>query len=129
MYKQPGRIGLYLVLIVAMVAGYLFLSQQMENSEGYSKTQMEEAVKEDEVLDVRIYPNKEYPTGRVRVQLRNGDQKHFYVTDVKEVETYLEANGIDPEIADVRHFEEALDVEGLVDRAMEASRYEVIRFA
>ena len=34
-----------------------------------------------------------------------------------------------PEIADVRHFEEALDVEGLVDRAMEASRYEVIRFA
>ncbi len=101
MYKQPGRIGLYLVLIVAMVAGYLFLSQQMENSEGYSKTQMEEAVKEDEVLDVRIYPNKEYPTGRVRVQLRNGDQKHFYVTDVKEVETYLEANGITPEIADV----------------------------
>ncbi len=101
MYKQPGRVGLYLVLIVAMIAGYLFLSQQMENSEGYSKTQMEEAVKADEVLEVRIYPNKEYPTGRVRVQLRNGDQKHFYVTDVKEVETYLEANGITPEIADV----------------------------
>ena len=33
-----------------------------------------------------------------------------------------------PAVEDVRHFEEALDVEGLVNRAMEASRYEIIRY-
>ena len=63
MNRQPNRIGLYLVLIIALVAGYLFLSQQMENSENYSKTQLENAVEEGKVLDVKIYPNKEYPTG------------------------------------------------------------------
>ena len=34
MYRQStSRIGLYLVLIIALIAGYLFLSQQMEDSE------------------------------------------------------------------------------------------------
>ena len=54
MNRQPNRIGLYLVLIIALVAGYLFLSQQMENSENYSKTQLENAVEEGKVLDVKI---------------------------------------------------------------------------
>ncbi len=101
MYKQPGRIGVYLVLVIALVTGYLFLSQQMENSEDFSKAQLEKAVEAGEMLDVRIYPNKEYPTGQVRVELEDGSQKHFYATDVKEVEMYLEAHGISPEIADV----------------------------
>ena len=33
-----------------------------------------------------------------------------------------------PKVEDVRELESVLDVEGLVDRAMEASRYEVIRY-
>ena len=89
------------MLVIALITGYLFLSQQMENSENYSKTQMEDAVKENQVLGIKIYPNKEYPTGRVRVELTDGSQKHFYVTDVREVEEYLEYHGIYPEIADV----------------------------
>ena len=48
MYKQStGRIGLYLMLVIVLVAGYLFLSQQIEDSEGYSKAQLEEAVEAD----------------------------------------------------------------------------------
>ncbi len=102
MYRQTtGRIGMYLALVIVLIAGYLFLSQQMENSESYSKAELEEAVEADRVLDVRIYPNKEYPTGQVRVELMDGSQKHFYVTDIKEVEEYLEGHGISPEVADV----------------------------
>ena len=102
MYRQTtGRIGMYLALVIVLIAGYLFLSQQMENSESYSKAELEEAVEADSVLDVRIYPNKEYPTGQVRVELMDGSQKHFYVTDIKEVEEYLEGHGISPEVADV----------------------------
>jgi len=101
-YRQTtGRIGMYLALVIVLIAGYLFLSQQMENSESYSKAELEEAVEADRVLDVRIYPNKEYPTGQVRVELMDGSQKHFYVTDIKEVEEYLEGHGISPEVADV----------------------------
>ncbi|MCI9196325.1 MAG: ATP-dependent zinc metalloprotease FtsH [Lachnospiraceae bacterium] len=92
---------MYLALVIVLIAGYLFLSQQMENSESYSKAELEEAVEADRVLDVRIYPNKEYPTGQVRVELMDGSQKHFYVTDIKEVEEYLEGHGISPEVADV----------------------------
>ena len=31
--KQSGRIGLYLVLIVALIAGYLYLNNQVADSE------------------------------------------------------------------------------------------------
>ncbi len=102
MYKQStGRIGLYLMLVIVLVAGYLFLSQQIEDSEGYSKAQLEEAVEADLVQGVRIYPNKEYPTGRIRVDLKDGSQKHFYATDVTEIEGFLEDHEVVTDIADV----------------------------
>lgn len=103
MYKQSGRIGMYLMLIIVLVAGYLFLSQQLESSESYSKAQMEAAVEADIISNVRIFPNKEFPTGQVRITLKDGSQKHFYAMDLEKVEEYLEDHGISPYIADVPH--------------------------
>ena len=38
MNKQSGRIGLYLVLIVALIAGYLYLNNQVQTqSESLSR--------------------------------------------------------------------------------------------
>ena len=36
MNKQSGRIGLYLVLIVALIAGYLYLNNQVQTQSDYS---------------------------------------------------------------------------------------------
>lgn len=41
MNKQSGRIGLYLVLIVALIAGYLYLNNQVAVQSDYTYGQLE----------------------------------------------------------------------------------------
>lgn len=45
MNKQPSRIGLYLVLIIALVAGYFYLNNQVVSQSNYTQKQLEQALK------------------------------------------------------------------------------------
>ena len=51
--------------------------------------QLETALKNDKVVDAKIQPNREVPTGSVTVNVLDEGQKRFYVTDVTEVEKML----------------------------------------
>ena len=44
MNKQPSRVGLYLGLIIMLVAAYLFLNDQVNNQSSFTLTQFEEAL-------------------------------------------------------------------------------------
>ena len=48
-----------------------------------------------------MQPNKETPTGIVRVFLKSGEEKTLYVTDIQEMEEELIANGLDPQVRDI----------------------------
>ena len=50
MNKQSGRIGLYLVLIVALIAGYLYLNNQVAVQSDYTYGQLEQAVTDGKVI-------------------------------------------------------------------------------
>ena len=67
----------------------------------YTKGELREALESGKVLEAVIQPNKETPTGAVRVALSNGEERILYVTDVKEVEAEFASFGIDPEIRDI----------------------------
>lgn len=101
MNRKSSRVGLYLILIIMMIAGYLYLNEQINDQSSYTMDQMETALKADEVSQVGIHQNRQVPTGRVSVELKNGDQKQFYVTDVKVVEELVREYSIDPVISDV----------------------------
>lgn len=101
MNRQSGRIGLYLVLIVMLVAGYFYLNNQVTSQSSYSMESMKQAAKDGKVTSAKIYQNKEVPTGSVVVDIEGEGQKRVYVTDVKDAEAALESYDIHPEIADV----------------------------
>ena len=101
MNRQSGRIGLYLVLIVMLVAGYFYLNNQVTSQSSYSMESMKQAAKDGKVTSAKIYQNKEVPTGSVVVDIEGEGQKRVYVTDVKDAEATLESYDIHPEIADV----------------------------
>ena len=101
MERQNGRIGLYLVLIAAMVAGYLFLNNQITSVDRYSIEQLETALKDGTVESAVITQNREVPTGSVEVQITGQGEKQFYVSDVKEVEKLLRDHKISPTIENV----------------------------
>lgn len=67
----------------------------------YTRGELQKALKEGKVLEAMIQPNKETPTGIVRVALVTGEEKILYVTDVKEIENELISFGLDPEIRDI----------------------------
>ena len=101
MNRRPGRIGIYLALIIVMIAGYLYLNEQMTDAGSYSLSQMEQDMKDGEIQNVNIYPNKETPTGRVTVEMKSKAQYQFYALDVNKIETLCEDNGISPVIGNV----------------------------
>lgn len=83
MNRQPGRIGLYLVLIVMLVAGYFYLNNQVTSQSSYSMESMKQAAEDGKVTSAKIYQNREVPTGSVVVDIEGEGQKRVYVTDVR----------------------------------------------
>ena len=78
-----------LLLIVLFVGGYWFMTRQFTINNSYSQQDFYESVQNNEVESVYIHPNKEYPTGRVSVDLTNGNSVQFYSLDVKEIQDVL----------------------------------------
>ena len=101
MNKQSGRIGLYFVLIVMLVAGYFYLNNQVTSQSSYSMESMKQAAEDDKISSAKIYQNREVPTGSVVVDIEGEGQKKVYVTDVKDAQKLLESYDIHPEVADV----------------------------
>ena len=101
MSKHSGKIGLYLLLIVALIAGYLYLNDQVSTQGSYTMGQLEKALEEDKVTDAVIHQNREVPTGYVTANIVSDGQRTVYVIDVKEAEELLEKYDIDPTIRNV----------------------------
>ena len=98
MKKQPSRVGMYLVFVVMMIIGYLYLNDQVMTQDDYSLEALTIAAEEGQVLSAKIYQNKQVPTGSVVVELTDDSQRRVYVTDVKVAEELLRENGVHPEI-------------------------------
>nr|WP_252197770.1 ATP-dependent zinc metalloprotease FtsH [Blautia sp. MCC269] len=92
---------MYLLLIVALIAGYLYLNDQVSTQGSYTMGQLEKALEEDKVTDAVIHQNREVPTGYVTANIVSDGQRTVYVTDVKEAEELLEKYDIDPTIRNV----------------------------
>ena len=95
MNKQPSRIGLYLVLLVALVAGYFYLNNQVVSQSSYTQKQLEQALEDNRVVDATIQHNREVPTGAVIVDTTDSGQKKVYVTDVNQAIELLNKYNID----------------------------------
>ena len=101
MNKQPGRIGLYLVLIVMLAAGYFYLNSQVASQSDYTMNALEQAAEEGRVQNAVIYQNREVPTGSVTVDIEGEGQKRVYVTDVKDAQDMLEEYDIPAQVKNV----------------------------
>lgn len=102
MNNNRKNLNAYFVIIFVLLflAAWMFRGLNGQETD-YTRGELREALKSGKVLEAVIQPNKETPTGIVRVALNSGEEKILYVTDVKEVETELESFGIDPEIRDI----------------------------
>ena len=101
MNRQPGRIGLYLVLIVMLVAGYFYLNNQVASQSSYTMDKLEQAAQDGRVTSATLYQNREVPTGSVAAEIEGEGQKKVNVTDVNTAQEILEKYDIHPDVRDV----------------------------
>lgn len=78
-----------LLLLVLVVGGYWIITRQFTINNDYTEQQFYVDLENGQVVNMYIHPNKEIPTGRVNVELKDGEQRQFYSLDVKEVQKEL----------------------------------------
>jgi len=88
------------IFVLLFLAAWMFRGLNGQETD-YTRGELREALESGKVLEAVIQPNKETPTGIVRVALSSGEEKILYVTDVTEVEAELASFGLDPEIRDI----------------------------
>ena len=101
MNRQPGKIGLYLVLIVMLVAGYFYLNNQVTSQSNYTMEELQQAAEDGKVTSASLYQNREVPTGSVVAEIEGEGQKKVNVTDVNTAQEILEKYDIHPDVKDV----------------------------
>lgn len=90
MKKRSSRLSFaWVLMLVAVIAAYIYTLSQTPYTEEYSMAAFEAAVEKDDVVSVVISQNEEVPTGEVTAELRDGTYASFYVTDVNAVAAYL----------------------------------------
>ena len=105
--KNRGLSGITLFLFVLIVLGALWFTNTLESKESQlSRQKFEKLITSEKVDSVTITQNKNVPTGSVEVQLKNkkngeNEKNYLYVSDVNEIQKYLDKAKIDYEMSDV----------------------------
>ena len=95
-----------LVIAIAMMAVLWYTSRFEGRDRDLTWDQFQELITDEAVADVTVRQNKDVPTGRVEIELKqehaDGDLiKYYYVSDVNEIQDYLKEQAIDYEMLDV----------------------------
>lgn len=101
MNKSGRSIYLYFVVIVCLLLFTVWVGTLRVPASGYTRGEFERQMANNEVAVVTICPNKDTPTGSLKVILRNGEEKTLYVTDVTEMESIVRDQGIDCAVENV----------------------------
>lgn len=102
--KRGGRsLFPYFVIILILLVFTAWIGRQSYADYSYTKGALSSDLKAGNVVAVVIAPNSETPTGVVRVQLKSGEAKTLYVSDVQAIEDELRQEyGIDPQVTEVQ---------------------------
>ena len=94
MKKQASGIGLYLIIIGVILIGYYYFADRVSQENQFTYQEFEAALLADEIEQIDIMPNKGSDTGEIVLEMNDGTEKQFYVTDVNEIEDLAREHGV-----------------------------------
>lgn len=105
--KGRGLSGVTLLIFVVFLFAALWFTNQFDQKEKeLTWKEFQRVIEKDNVESVVVSQNKNVPTGRVEVELKDkkssdSEVRYYYVSDVNEIQSYLKEKGIDYEMPDV----------------------------
>ena len=102
MNKKNRSYNVYFILVLLLLGLLIIPSLTDNNQVEYTRGELLQDLKEENVLYATITPSRETPTGEVDFVFKDKSVKTLYVTDVNEIEALLESYKIDPAVEKVR---------------------------
>lgn len=100
--RGMGGASIFMVVALALLV-YWFIGQMNMKQREYTYQEFTQAVQDGEVDSVIIRQNKEVPTGRLEIQMKDQseDVKYLNVSDVNEIQELLSKAGVKCTLDDV----------------------------
>ncbi len=89
MRSSNRNIGLYFIIVAAVLLLISFMSETMSVDDNYDHRTFMEDIKKGNVEDIVLIPNSETPTGEVTVTLKDGQIHRLYVADIAQTESEM----------------------------------------
>ncbi len=90
MQKQKSGLGFYLAVVAVIILAFMWIRKDLLKGDVWSYQEFVEQVEIGNVTKAEIYPNKEVPTGSVKLFFNNGSSPRTWnVEDIKEVKELL----------------------------------------
>ncbi|MBR5420058.1 MAG: ATP-dependent zinc metalloprotease FtsH [Lachnospiraceae bacterium] len=99
--RRQSNFSFVFLLIILLLAAAIWVSFATRRENTYTRDDFEKSVQDGVVVSIRIEQNKEVPTGTVYVTTKDYNERHFNVTDVREIEKYAIQKDIPVRIEDV----------------------------
>ena len=100
--KKTGRgVGSTLIIILLLLMATVWIATLNNKQQGYRWDEFEAEYEAGNIVEALIQPNKETPTGVVKIALKDNSVHTMYVSDVGEIEDMLREKDIPTTMQDV----------------------------
>ena len=105
--KNKGVNGFALLAFAIFIIVMFWVTGNLERKDNeLSRKQFEKLVVSEDAKKITVVQNKNVPTGRVDIELRGeagerGETMYLYVSDVNEIQKYLDKRDVDYDMPDV----------------------------
>ena len=98
-----GGFGMYVILLAIIAIFYMVFTRMSSTTSGYTYKNFKSDVEKGNVASVVIKQNSEFPTGVLTVKFTASEtnEKVLNVSDINEVEAFLDNSSVDYEVKDV----------------------------
>lgn len=101
MKKQMKGFGIYVIILLMVMAAFYYIAIYNKDTDNYNYSDFIEDLDKNEVKEVTVYQNKEVPTGKIVVKLKNGDRHSIQVASAADTEERLIKLGVPYNMKDV----------------------------
>ncbi len=89
MKKNYKGFGFYIGLILVVILIWYFWNDSQQTATAYTYAEFEKALAEEQVVSVTIQPNREVPTGVLRITLEDKTSVKLNVSDINEIQELM----------------------------------------
>lgn len=101
MKKQMKGFGIYVIILLMVMAAFYYIAIYNKDTDNYNYSDFIEDLDKNEVKEVTVYQNKEVPTGKIVVKLKDGDRHSIQVASAADTEERLIKLGVPYNMKDV----------------------------